>query len=51
MKFAEGLLYEAVMTALRCAAVGDGKGAAGYDLREVDVDNGEGMVSVHVDTI
>ena len=38
MKFAEGLLYEAVVTALGCGTVGDGKSAARYDLRVLVMD-------------
>jgi hypothetical protein len=38
VKFAEGLLYEPVIIALGCGAVGDGKGAARYDLRVLVMD-------------
>ena len=38
MKFAEGLLYEAVITVLGCGTVWDGKGAARYDLRVLVMD-------------
>ena len=38
MKFAEGLLYEAVITALGCGTVRDGEGAARYDLRVLVMD-------------
>ena len=38
MKFAEGLLYEAVVTALGCGTVGDGEGAARCDLRVLVMD-------------
>jgi len=33
VRFAEGLFYKAVITALGCGAVGGGEGAARYDLR------------------
>jgi hypothetical protein len=38
VKFAEGLLYEAVAAALGCGTVGDGKGATRYDLRVLVMD-------------
>ena len=38
MKFPEGLLYEPVITALGCGTVGDGEGAARYDLRVLVMD-------------
>ena len=38
MKFAEGLLYEAVIISLGGGAIGDGKRAARYDLRVLVMD-------------
>ena len=38
MKFAEGLLYEAVIISLGGGAIGDGKRAARYDLRVLVTD-------------
>ena len=38
MKFAEGLLYEAVIISLGGGAIGNGEGAARYDLRALVMD-------------
>jgi len=38
VRFAESLLYESVVVGLGCGTVGDGEGAARYDLRVLVMD-------------